>query len=552
MDWIKSYRNFNVPPSRYLTVYVLPLLLLGVIVAVVLNRLLADTPIILQIFVTIAPPLFALWGAIMIPVAHGDRKRKQIDENIHFYITNMGVLAAANLSPLGILEKLGEKRDYGALAEASEEITGLVKSWNMGLPEAIRFVAERTPSTIYSDFLERFAYAVESGDDLLTFIRNEQKVVMNDYATQYQGQIYGVESLKDLYMSTMMSIIFLVVFGLISPILTGVDPGSMIWGIAAMILLLELVFLLLVIMRSPNDKLWSSGQERVGRRREISKYFPAVLAVCALAGFFAYFILGLSPPLAIAATTTPLAILGYTAYSIENGIHNKEQNYPAFIRSLGSSTSSRGGDVKEVLRRLSRHDFGPLTPDIKGLHRRINLRLDDVRAWTRFAHETSSNLVEKFTGMFTEGIKSGGDAGTTGTIVSSNVVRILGLRKHRQQSSGSFRGMMYGMTAGMAGTLFIGVGLLGVLESLFADTGTHGDLDMEEMATGLFLSGFNVNMESLLLSVTLVMAVHVIMGSYMMVRVTGGSIVRMATYIPLLTWIVALCWVGAEYVMRTF
>ncbi len=550
MDWIKSYQNFNVPPGRYLTVYVLPLMGIGILLGVALNRLLVDTVFALQLLVTIGPPLFMVWLATMIPKAMADRKRRQIDDNIHFYVTNMGVLAAANLSPLRILEKLGQKSDYGALAEASEEITGLVKSWNMGFPEACRFVAERTPSEIYSDFLERLAYAVESGDDLATFLRNEQKVVMTDYATQYEGQIYGVESLKDLYMSTMMSVIFLVVFGLISPVLTGLDPGGMVWGIAAMILLLEFIFLLLVIMRAPTDSVWSSGQEKVGLRRDLGKYFPVVLLVCILAGFMARTALGLSPPLVIAAATTPLAVLGYTAWNVEKNIHTKEQNYPAFIRSLGSSTSSRGGDVKDVLRRLSRHDFGPLTPDIRSLHRRVNLRLDDARSWTRFAHETSSNLVEKFTGMFTEGIKSGGDAGTTGTIVSANVVRILGLRKHRQQSATSFRGMMYGMTAGMAGTLFIGVGLLKVLESLFADAQTDSNLD--EMGTGLFLSGFSVNVEFLLLIVTLVLAAHVVLGSYMMVRVTGGSLFRMATYVPILTWIVALCWLGAEYALRTF
>jgi archaeal flagellar protein FlaJ len=548
MDWIKSYQNFNVPPGRYLLVYVAPLVAMGLLLGIVLNRLLSELNLLLLILVTVGPPVFMVWAALMVPKAATDRKRRQIDDNIHFYITNMGVLAAANLSPLRILENLASKKDYGALAEASEEITGLVKSWNMGFPEACRFVAERTPSEIFSDFLERFAYAVESGDDLMTFLRNEQKVVMTDYATQYEAQIYGVESLKDLYMSSMMSVIFLVVFGLISPLLTGMDPGNMVWGIAAMILLLEFVFVMLVIMRSPTDEVWSSGQERVGMRADLNKYFPGVLAVCLLAGVLAQNGFGLSPPMVIAAATTPLAILGYTAWNIEKNIHSKEQNYPAFIRSLGSSTSSRGGDVKDVLRRLSRHDFGPLTGDIRSLHRRINLRLDDNRSWARFAHETNSNLVEKFTGMFTEGIKSGGDAGTTGTIVSANVVRILGLRKHRQQSAASFRGMMFAMTAGMAGTLFIGVGLLKVLESLFAGT----TQDVDQFGTGLFLSGFNVDVDALLAIVTLVMAAHVVLGAYMMVRVTGGSIIRMATYIPILTWIVALAWAGAEYALRTF
>lgn len=51
----------------------------------------------------------------------------------------------------------------------------------------------------------------------------------------------------------------------------------------------------------------------------------------------------------------------------------------------------------------------------------------------------------------------------------------------------------------------------------------YDDLAVDELGTGLFLSGFTMNMESLLMSITLVMALHIAIGNYMMVRVTGAA-----------------------------
>jgi len=164
-----------------------------------------------------------------------------------------------------------------------------------------------------------------------------------------------------------------------------------------------------------------------------------------------------------------------------------------------------------VLRRLRRHDFGPLTHDVEALYRRLNLRLSDERAWVRFAHESSSNIIEKFTAMFTEGIAAGGEAAEIGRIVSDNVVRILALRKHRLQSAVGFRGMMIGLTAGMAGTLYIGIGLLKVLEGLFSGA----NLDSGAVSTGLAVSNFSVNVPLMSFVVTFLMLIHCIVGSAM-------------------------------------
>lgn len=544
MDWIKAFRTFNVPPARYLLQYVVPLFVGGLLVGLLAYQLMSSLSVWLRLLVVIALPIFGLFIAGMMPQINADRKRAEIDNNIHFFVTHMGVLATANLPPVDIMAKLAEKEEYGTLAEAAEEIASLVNSWNMGLPDACRFVSERTESMIFGDFLERLAYALETGEDVATFLRNEQNVVMGDYANQYQANLYGVDGVKEMYMSTMMSVVFLVIFGLITPLLTGTDPSNLTWLVAGMILILETVFVVLLYMRVPNDLLWSSHGERVGMRRRLDMVLPLATMLSIISGAVAYTVFGFNLMISAAIATTPLMILGLPATTYEAGIRRKDDNYPAFIRSLGASTSARGGSPKDVLKRLRRHDFGPLTEDVEALYRRLNMRLDDERAWSRFADETGSNLIEKFTAMFTEGIASGGDAGETGRIVSENAGRILNLRKHRVQTANGFRGMMIGLTAGMAGTLFIGVGLMDVLRSLF----TGGSTNVGDVSVGLPISAMNVNVPLLTFIVTLVVIVHAMIGSYMVTTAGGGSGYRVTANMPALMWISAL---AAEAATRT-
>ncbi|NIP34118.1 MAG: type II secretion protein F, partial [Thermoplasmata archaeon] len=54
-------------------------------------------------------------------------------------------------------------------------------------------------------------------------------------------------------------------------------------------------------------------------------------------------------------------------------------------------------------KKLSYHDFGPLTDDIQSLYKRVAMRIDRQRAWQLFGAETNSELISKFSEMFSEG-----------------------------------------------------------------------------------------------------------------------------------------------------
>jgi len=80
--------------------------------------------------------------------------------------------------------------------------------------------------------------------------------------------------------------------------------------------------------------------------------------------------------------------------------------------------------VNESLRQLIYHDFGPLTQNVRELYKRLNTRINKIRAWEYFAAGTGSNLIERFGTIFAEGTHLGGKPEVIGEIIGDNVMEI--------------------------------------------------------------------------------------------------------------------------------
>lgn len=146
--------------------------------------------------------------------------------------------------------------------------------------------------------------------------------------------------------------------------------------------------------------------------------------------------------------TPPFFYLGHVVNNEERSIFRKDENFPAFIRSLSSSLAASGASLVLVLKYLSAHDFGSLTDDIKALYRRLAIRVDRDRAWDFFIAGTGSWLVGIFSEIFRESLRMGAEPDYVGLVISRNFERLVRLRRKRQQSISSFVGIIYGLTGG--------------------------------------------------------------------------------------------------------
>jgi flagellar protein FlaJ len=236
----------------------------------------------------------------------------------------------------------------------------------------------------------------------------------------------------------------------------------------------------------------------------------------------------------IAIALTPLLITGYYARREEELIKRKDDNFSAFVRALGSTAGARGGIVRESLRNLTYHDFGPLTPDIKELYKRLETRINKSMSWNYFSAGAGSNLIERFASIFAEGIDKGGKPEVIGEIIGDNFMHIISLRKLRYSLAGSLVGETYGLTGGIAFTMFLTLAIVKMMINIFEGS------DIPPGMTSIMALGNVVDINFLALLLMSMMVGHSLLSALLIRSVDGGSLFNCYIHFVGMVWLSAI------------
>ncbi|PWB51749.1 MAG: type II secretion protein F [Candidatus Methanoperedenaceae archaeon] len=529
------FHCLGISQKNYFKNFVIPVIILAFLFPAVILVLVPSIMEGMMVVGVILVPI-ALFAVVLVyPVTGLESKKKEIDNNIHYYITHMGVLATSQMTRVDLLLKLSHTEAYGYLAKETGRIHALIYYWHVSFPVACRFIAQRTPSVLFSDFLDRMAHSVQAGQLFEEFVISEQTVVMNDFTTMYQDSLNSIDMIKEMFISMCMSLIFIVAFAIIMPIITGMDSITLLGGAIAIFIGTELVILLYARSKVPADRIWHTLEIETVADRRIKWSLPVSLFLCIILTGIVLVFTKLPTTIMFAASLTPLLLTGLIARTEENKIKRYDNNFGAFIRSLGGAAGSRSGLILESLKELTSHDFGPLSENVNNLYKRLRSRLNTMRSWEHFAAGTGSNLIERFATMFVEGTNVGGKPAIIGDIISRNFMTILSLRKLRYSSASSLIGVLYGMTAGIAATMFLAVSIISMLAKMFS-TVSIPDIDIGiSIAT---ISATNIPLMTTMLMI--MMVCHSLMSAMLIRIVDGGHHFNTYTHFVGLVWISAL------------
>lgn len=456
---VRAYRTMSVTPSRYLLTFIVPgtllpaLAVFGLIYFVDLPGYFRDILIMLPIF------LFVL--LLAYPLIRYERDQGRIDQEMHMFITRMGILSLSEISGKTMFYILDEMAEYGRLANEVNKVYALVRNLRINLSEACREVAKTTPSEGLSDFLNRLAHAIETGEDARDFFRKEQEVVMDQYKIKYDGAITDLGLMNEIFVAIMVLATLILTMFLIIPMIVELPLPPLGLLILSVFLfgIMEGVFLFAYWIVLPREQLWQKSDIPSDVRKRIFRWFLYSFIICDIVAAVVVFLhvagIDLPMPITVALVITPMAISGYQAMNEEAEIKRKEDRYPAYMRSLGISTAAKGGVAREALSKLRHHDFGPLSKHIDNLYKRLSMRVNEVRSWKYFNAEVGSDLISKFSDMYVRGTLAGAKPKEASGIVSTNFIKMLQLRKKRYQATTTLVAILYGVTVMIAITVFM-------------------------------------------------------------------------------------------------
>ena len=531
----KAFECMEMTQRQYVIKFAIPLIFMGIFFPIILFLLVPDLITGAFIYVLLLVPVLFIGLAIFYPMTVMGTKRSQIEVNMHYYITHMGVLATSNMARKEVIRQLSLNAAYGYLATETGKIYSLMNDWNFSLSQACRFISKRTPSPIFADFLDRLAHSSEAGEPFEQFIWTEQKVVMNEFDTMYKKSLGEISMTKEIFVAMMTALIFLTSISLIMPIITGMDPGPLMAGSIVTFLGAEGILVYVMKSKSPKDKIWHTLSIETGADRKIRMSFPVSIIGVILFSIVLMLWAGPFPiTIKIAVALTPFALTGYFARKEEELIKRKDDNFAAFVRALGSTAGARGGIIRDSLRNLTYHDFGPLTPDINELYKRLETRINKIMSWNYFAAGTGSNLIERFGTIFAEGIDKGGKPEAIGDIVGDNFMRIVSLRKLRYSLATSLLGEVYGLTGGIAFTMFLTLAIVKMLTNIFAGT------DIPPGMTSILSLGSVMDINFLALLLMAMMVGHSLLSSLLLRAVDGGSLFNCYIHFVGMVWLSAI------------
>ena len=471
--WEIALLRLGMPFSRYLLFFALPATLMGLVAGIAVWYSVSDVITGAgAAFLILVFPLLAFAGTIGYPIAQVSAEAIQIEQDMHMFMTRMGILSLGESAEKGMFDVLKEMGDYGALAHEIQAIETLVTKWHTNLPEAARIVGRQSPSAIWSDFLDRMAFSVEVGQPIGEFFKSENETFEQAFTTIYDARLEQLDTLRETFVSlTTTGLLLLVVAGLhliLFQIGGESDNPFQIILRARWVLMAGTLFALLQVgawylftLVIPDEDLFAkhgfnTDQAIDMRRAWIFAGVLGSLEFVLLIGLFIF--LGTSwlldnwnyiGILVIAALASPLLAPAMLTLQEETRVRRRDDAFPEFIRAFGGTAQARAQEPSAMVKALSGIDFGALDESIANLEKRLSMRIDSDYSWNWFAADNNSMLVSRFTRVFIEGSSSTGEAGLVGDLVSQSTTNLLGLRQRRQISANVMRSVSYGLLVAM-------------------------------------------------------------------------------------------------------
>ena len=470
-----------------------------------------------------------------------EKKRVEIDSTIHLFITYIGAIASLGIPRGKLFEEASKKEEYGEITNIIKRIYYLARCWGLGFAKSCRKISRFVPSRVFSEFLDRFSAALDFGEPLDVFLWEEQKAVMDSYEVEYKKSLRWLEVLQDIYTSLLISFAFVVVCAILLPFVIEYSMLDLLAIAFFFLLLVDFILLLFVKSFIVGHKISHNLKIKCKERLRLEKVFRALIPLVVLLAIILiglnFFSLDMSLTLAI----TPLLLVGIVAKLEENAILSRDNEFPAFIRSLGGAMSARGGSIIGTLESLRVHDFGVLNEHIEALYRRLKLGTNKSEAWEYFSGETGSHMIYEFSCIFIDVLNLGGDVLKASEIISNNFTRILDLRKLRLQMVSGLRGIFYGSVIAVAGTVFIGLESAHILYKTFSGmVSSLGSEEITSMVANIVSIPKLADIPTLESAIFIILLIHAAFTAILIKMLDGGNKYAAFLDFVIMTWLIFL------------
>ena len=157
--------------------------------------------------------------------AHGTKQKRKMDEELPYFITMVFLLANSGLSPYLILKKIS-KMDL--LPIIKQESVKLLKRIDFLTGDPLTTISNtkgRPYSEAFSEFLGGYILSIQSGGDVLSYLKSQMKSAFDIYAETERNSIEKTKAIVESFMT--LQVVVLAVFIIVAAMGSNpLDPST--------------------------------------------------------------------------------------------------------------------------------------------------------------------------------------------------------------------------------------------------------------------------------------------------------------------------------------
>ncbi len=141
----------------------------------------------------------------LYPVQRENSRKKSIENNLPFAITHMAAIASSGIPTEFIFELLTGFEEYGEVTEDSKLIMRNIKTFGMSSVDALKDIAERTPSQNFRDILLGIVSTTESGGNMVEYLKEMADKALFDYRIKREKYLKTLSTYADIYTALLVA-----------------------------------------------------------------------------------------------------------------------------------------------------------------------------------------------------------------------------------------------------------------------------------------------------------------------------------------------------------
>ncbi len=184
------------------------------------------------------------------PFMIANERKAKIDQELVFAIVHMSAVAGSGAHPVKIFQLIVDSKEYDELSVEFKRVLNYLNLFGYSLSNALRIVANTTPSAELKELFQGMISSIETGGDIREYLSRKADDILTKYRFSQKKYLESIATYSEIYTGFLITgpllfVVTLAILEKVSPEIAGISVGMVATlGTFVLLPLLNILFML--------------------------------------------------------------------------------------------------------------------------------------------------------------------------------------------------------------------------------------------------------------------------------------------------------------------